>query len=27
VAGRQAWLIREREVAAELFRGEHLPPD
>jgi diaminopimelate decarboxylase len=27
VAGEQAWLIREREVASELFRGERLLPD
>ena len=26
VAGGQAWLIRDREAAAELFRGEHLLP-
>ncbi len=26
VAGDQAWLIRDREAAAELFRGEHLLP-
>ena len=26
VAGDQAWLIRDREVATELFRGEHLLP-
>ena len=26
VAGDQAWLIRDREQAAELFRGEHLLP-
>ena len=26
VDGDQAWLIREREVPAELFRGEHLLP-
>ncbi len=26
VAGAQAWLIRDREAAAELFRGEHLLP-
>ena len=26
VSGRQAWLIRDRETAAELFRGEHLLP-
>jgi diaminopimelate decarboxylase len=27
VEGEQAWLIREREVASELFRGERLLPD
>lgn len=26
VSGREAWLIRDRETPAELFRGEHLPP-
>ncbi|WP_298828810.1 diaminopimelate decarboxylase [uncultured Piscinibacter sp.] len=26
VSGSQAWLIRERETAADLFRGEHLLP-
>ncbi len=26
VSGSQAWLIRERETPAELFRGEHLLP-
>jgi diaminopimelate decarboxylase len=26
VSGDQAWLIRNRETASELFRGEHLPP-
>ena len=26
VAGDQAWLIRDREAATELFRGEHLLP-
>lgn len=26
VSGDQAWLIRERETVAELFRGEHLLP-
>ncbi len=26
VSGAQAWLIRDRERAAELFRGEHLLP-
>jgi diaminopimelate decarboxylase len=26
VAGDQAWLIRDREQASELFRGEHLLP-
>jgi diaminopimelate decarboxylase len=26
VAGKQAWLIRDRETPAELFRGEHLLP-
>jgi diaminopimelate decarboxylase len=26
VKGTQAWLIRDRETAAELFRGEHLLP-
>ena len=26
VAGDKAWLIRDREAAAELFRGEHLLP-
>jgi diaminopimelate decarboxylase len=26
VAGSEAWLIRDREVPAELFRGEHLLP-
>jgi diaminopimelate decarboxylase len=26
VAGDRAWLIREREQAGELFRGEHLLP-
>lgn len=26
VSGEQAWLIREREQAADLFRGEHLLP-
>ena len=26
VAGDQAWVIRDRETAAELFRGEHLLP-
>ena len=27
VSGSDAWLIRERERAADLFRGEHLIPD
>ena len=27
VSGDQAWLIRDRETAADLFRGEHLLPD
>ena len=27
VSGDQAWLIREREQTAELFRGEHLLPE
>jgi len=27
VSGDQAWLIRDREQATELFRGEHLLPD
>jgi len=27
VSGDQAWLIRDREQIAELFRGEHLLPD
>ncbi len=27
VSGSQAWLIRDRETPAELFRGEHLLPD
>ena len=27
VSGDQAWLIRDREQPAELFRGEHLLPD
>jgi len=27
VSGSDAWLIREREVPADLFRGEHLMPD
>ena len=27
VAGDQAWLIRDREKAVELFRGEHLLPE
>ncbi len=27
VSGSQAWLIRDREAPAELFRGEHLLPD
>ena len=26
VAGDRAWLIRDREQAIELFRGEHLLP-
>jgi diaminopimelate decarboxylase len=26
VAGNQAWLIRERERAVDLYAGEHLPP-
>jgi diaminopimelate decarboxylase len=26
VSGDTAWLIRDRETAAELFRGEHLLP-
>jgi diaminopimelate decarboxylase len=26
VSGSQAWLIRDREVPADLFRGEHLLP-
>jgi hypothetical protein len=27
VSGSDAWLIRERERPADLFRGEHLIPD
>lgn len=27
VSGSEAWLIRDRETPAELFRGEHLLPD
>ena len=27
VSGDQAWLIRDREAASDLFRGEHLLPD
>jgi len=27
VSGTETWLIRERETAADLFRGEHLIPD
>jgi diaminopimelate decarboxylase len=27
VSGADAWLIRERETAADLYRGEHLIPD
>ena len=27
VSGSQAWLIRDREAPADLFRGEHLLPD
>jgi diaminopimelate decarboxylase len=26
VSGDQAWLIRDRELARDLFRGEHLLP-
>ena len=26
VSGSEAWLIRDRETPAELFRGEHLLP-